>query len=215
MKGYIQSADHALLGLINARSLMNKWDDIVDHINDHNLDLLGVTDTWIPASLTDLPLTPPTGYSIISVPRPSRRGGGIALLYRSSYDVLKQTPMKCVSYEMLEVTIRSSSRMIRLIILYRPPPSKKNGFTVNQFIDEFENLLENKVVSSGDLVVIGDFNFHWDNPQNVDTVKIRNLMDSYSVMQHVTQSTHTSGHILDWVITPTLIKLSTLSWSPR
>ena len=32
-------------------------------------------------------------------------------------------------------------------------------------------------------------------------------MDSYSVTQHVAQSTHVSGHILDWVITSATDKI--------
>jgi len=176
---------------------MNKWDDITDYISDHRLDLVGVTETWIPPSLSDLPFMLPAGFSIISLPRPSRRGGGIALIHRDSFIIEKQTPVNATTFECLEVTIRMLSSCIRLIIVYSPPPSKQNGFTVNQFLTEFENLLEQHSVSAGKLVIIGDFNFQWDNSQNTDTSKIRSLIDSYNLTQHVSDSTHTSGHTLD------------------
>lgn len=51
------------------------------------------------------------------------------------------------------------------------------------------------------LVVVGDFNFHMDIPEDSDTIKVLDLLESFSLQQHVIGPTHLHGHTLDLVIT--------------
>ena len=44
----LPSAKYATLGVLNARSVMNKSDAIVDHILENELDILALTETWVP-----------------------------------------------------------------------------------------------------------------------------------------------------------------------
>ena len=50
-------------------------------------------------------------------------------------------------------------------------------------------------------MIAGDFNIHVDAPQDPDSVKIQDLLQSVGLQQHITEPTHTQGHILDLVIT--------------
>ena len=50
-------------------------------------------------------------------------------------------------------------------------------------------------------MITGDFNFHLDNPSDRATTRFRVLLDVFDLKQHVKDSTHKSGHILDLVIT--------------
>ncbi|XP_071506848.1 uncharacterized protein [Diadema antillarum] len=50
------------------------------------------------------------------------------------------------------------------------------------------------------LVIVGDFNIHWDNQSNADTKKFADIIKSHDLLQHVCESTHISGHILDYVL---------------
>jgi hypothetical protein len=68
------------------------------------------------------------------------------------------------------------------------------------FFTEFANFLELNSSTTGKLILVGDFNFHWDCYDNHDTQQIRELIDSVNLIQHVSEPTHTSGHILDWVM---------------
>lgn len=58
--------------LINARSVRDKTSSIVDHLCEHKLDIVGITETWLSGNDTDdittHHLTPP-GYKLIHVPR--------------------------------------------------------------------------------------------------------------------------------------------------
>ena len=50
-------------------------------------------------------------------------------------------------------------------------------------------------------MITGDFNFHLDNPSDRAATRFRVLLDVFDLKQHVKDSTHKSGHILDLVIT--------------
>ncbi|KAJ8030613.1 hypothetical protein HOLleu_27076 [Holothuria leucospilota] len=72
-------------GLINARSVKNKDVVLVDYIIDHNLDLLGITETWLSTGNqdnVDLGRLKTAGYEFRHVPRLTGQGGGLALIYR-------------------------------------------------------------------------------------------------------------------------------------
>ena len=57
-------------------------------------------------------------------------------------------------------------------------------------------------VSSGKLVLLGDFNFYVDEPEkDPHAARFMELLDLQNLSQHVTRSTHRSNHTLDLVIT--------------
>jgi exonuclease III len=198
----IVTSNNIKLGICNARSVHNKWDSIIDYILENDLDIFAITETWIsPCNandhiLSDLPL----GYSFSQVPRSTRRGGGVAIFYRDFLNPVIQPQFTASSFESLEAVITIDSHCLRLVVLYRPPPSTKNGLTKGLFYQEFANFLELNTSSSCKLIIVGDFNFHWDSSDNQDTRHIRDMIDSFNLTQHVSEPTHNSGHILDWVI---------------
>ena len=69
------------------------------------------------------------------------------------------------------------------------------------FLDEFASLLESYSSMACPLLIMGDFNFHVDNVRDIDAGKFVDLLDRHNLVQHVTEPTHTKGHILDNVIT--------------
>lgn len=194
---------HCKAGLLNARSVMNKSEAICDHINDNHLDFLAITETWIPASQRDDPslgvICPPR-YSLQHVSRRGKRGGGVAIIYKDSFTCKVITRQHAVSFECLEVYMSDATTCLRVLVLYRPPPSSKNSLTKGMFFEEFSNLLECHTTSSGKLLILGDFNFHWECSNDPDTSQLRTLLASYNLVQHVTGATHVNGHCLDLVI---------------
>ena len=73
------------LCLMNVRSIRNKTTDILDHVQEHDIDIVAMTKTWLSNKAADIPviktLTPP-GYSLVHHPRSSRRGGGMGILHK-------------------------------------------------------------------------------------------------------------------------------------
>ena len=68
--------------------------------------------------------------------------------------------------------------------MYRPPPSDKNKFTVNKFIDEFGDLLLSFASDSTPVVFLGDFNFHLDNGSDANANRFTGLLHSLDLCHH-------------------------------
>ena len=187
--------------LVNARSVSNydnHWDEIVSYVDDHQIDALALTETWL--SPHTLPDYIPDGYSFAHVPRQNKRGGGVGLLHRNNLKTQVKSSFAATTFELMEILISVSSVHVRLFILYRPPPSEDNKFTKSQFYEEFENFLNANTTSTGRLLIVGDFNFHWDNEQCNDTKTMKAMLASYNLTQHIHDPTHKHGHTLDWII---------------
>jgi len=191
------------LSLINCQSVRNKTNEVIDHIIDNNIDICALTETWLKPGDEDSPtiaqLTP-TGYSFLHIPRISR-GGGVGILVNSSLLTTVQPHFKSTSFESITVLIQAVSFSFRVVVLYRIPPSVKNGLLSSTFFSEFSDFLEELAISSGQLIIVGDLNIHWDNPSNTDTIKLCNLIDSFDLKQHINEPTHSHGHILDMLFT--------------
>ena len=82
-----QTSDGVKCGLLNPRSINEKEAQISSLIQDFDLDILALTETWChdnAKSAVSLKAITPRGFSIIQVPRGSR-GGGVGLIHRDSY----------------------------------------------------------------------------------------------------------------------------------
>ena len=69
--------------VLNSRSVCNKSDDIADHIIEHDIDVLLITETWLSKCSDRNKVTlgelVPAGYKILHVPRVKQKGGMLAL----------------------------------------------------------------------------------------------------------------------------------------
>ena len=70
---------HLKIGLLTVRSLTSKAIIVNELITDHNLDVIGLTETWLkPDEFTVLNEASPPGNTSDHIPRASRKGGGVA-----------------------------------------------------------------------------------------------------------------------------------------
>ena len=72
---------------------------------------------------------------------------------------------------------------------------------IKAFLEDFASLLEQLVSISGNLLIVGDFNFHLDDFNDTDGTKLHNLLEFFNLKQHVAKPTHSRGHTLDLSIT--------------
>jgi len=108
----------------------------------------------------------------------------------------------------LDIVTTCSTGSIRIVTIYRPPPSKVNQLNRALLFEEFCTLAEHLVVSPGNLRIVGDFSYHVDDfsyhvddISNLDTVKFNKILESLSLVQHVNGPTHKKGHTLELIIT--------------
>ena len=87
------------IGLINCRSICNKTPEILELIKDFDIDLCGITESWLKkADSAKIAEIKELGYETDSKPR-AGRGGGVAFLYKS---FLKYKPKKSTRYKSFE-----------------------------------------------------------------------------------------------------------------
>ena len=105
------------------------------------------------------------------------------------------------SFEFSKWEIKAETDQIHLIIIYRTPYSEAHPITTSVFLEEFSTSLESAVFCTNHLLITGDFNIHMDVADDPDATRMRALLESIGLKQHVNIPTHLSSHTLDLVIT--------------
>ena len=182
--------------LWNAQSIRNKTDLLCEMILEHDTDITILTETWLKADdqVVMGDMCPP-GYSVLSAPRQSGRGGGIGIVFKSQLNLqLRNSVLPPSStFEHALVTYRHSN--INFAIVYRPPSS-----SVTDFLAEFEDFVCALEHLPGRCVVLGDFNLHYDCPSKPEIKAFTTIIASLNYRQLIHDPTHTAGHTLDFVI---------------
>ena len=127
------------LGIVNCRSVRYKANIVNNYVVENDIDILAMTETWL-KSEKDEPVILgnlcPNGYTLSSKPRvskTSKRGGGLGTICRSNLSFKKVASKQNTTFEHMVHILQSPFKTVRVIIVYRPPPSKFNKFTHKQF----------------------------------------------------------------------------------
>ena len=188
---------------INSR---NKSAALCDFVISHRLDILALTETWLTGdhrnsrTLADINNTLPN-YSFHHSPRCHSRAGGVGVLLRNGVKMKVNNGPTYQSFEHMDMNICSMATSFRLVVIYRPPPNKKNKHTSAKFLDDFGSFVESLLSHPCKFVLAGDFNVHWDSTENSEAVSFSDLVTAPGFKQHITVPTHDAGHILDLLIT--------------
>lgn len=189
----------------NARSINGKTHNVVDSVMNDSLDVMCLTETWLSGSKKDSVILADLvnnldGYDFVHQPRKTR-GGGVGCLLRNTLNHKRNDTGKFKSFEHLDISVNNGPKLIRLVIIYRPPPNMKNKLSVKMFFTEFASLLETLITCPGQLLITGDFNFHIEDQQDSNARMFLDLLDSANLHQHVVTPTHDNSHTLDLIIT--------------
>jgi len=97
-------------------------------------------------------------------------------------------------------SLLSEEISFRVPIIYRLHPTKKHGLKAADCFKECSGFVDSLATNTGHLLILGDFNIHWDCQRNADTKELVDILRSANLRQHVQERTHRHGHILDLVI---------------
>jgi len=198
IKRPLLSQQYMTFGYLNARSIKNKTDDVCDFVTDNSLDVCALTETWLSGTKTDkitIGDTTPSGYEMRHVSRCNKKGGGVAVIHKTSL-IVKSIKTNHHAFESIELLITSNKASIRLIVIYRPPKE-----SIPDFINTFQDYIASHSSSTGQLLVVGDFNIHMDDVTNPHAINFNNVIFSQNLKQHVHTPTHIHGHTLDLILT--------------
>ena len=124
---FVQRRQLCNFALVNARSIRNKTLMLNDFIVEHDVDIFSITETWLRDSVfedffcSDIC---PAGYNFFHNPRTTSHGGGIAVLTKKPFKVVKQQLADFKSFDASEAVLKLSGNYnLRLVNIYRPPAS--------------------------------------------------------------------------------------------
>ena len=142
----------------------------------------------------------PPGYDIRHVDR-GRRDGGVAPIYKKDISFRNiVTTNEITQFELLDCIIKVNKLSTSVVVVYRPPPSCKNGLSYEDFAVEWASYIEQFVEVQEELLIVGDFNIHVDSSNN-ESQSFLDILNANGLIQHQ------KGHILDLVITREHINL--------
>ena len=201
----MKAAGELLCFYINARNLINKFDDFEAWVHDINPDIVGVTESWSTPSISDAELTL-QGYDLFRQDRPvTREGGGVLLYVNQRLQAVKcelssKFPEHVWCYFQDEKNIKCY-----VGVCYRTP-------TVNIYGSSNHDLLQSLINELGTtkkhFMLMGDLNYRilsWP-PLAHDSNITREALDFFDCLeenfftQHVMECTRKDA-ILDLVIT--------------
>ena len=167
--------------------------------NDY--DIIFIVETWLNRNVQNALLCP-KGYNLLRRDRNGKRGGGIMIIYKSNLSIaeVRNSEHDTLEYICIDVLGKKRSKAYRFICLYVPPDVSKDRTTV-------ENICRCLTCyNNNDLFyVLGDFNMpsiSWGPAHSNSSVGsfFTEYCDENLLRQHVTESTHVSGSILDLLL---------------
>ena len=195
------------MGCFNVRSLKNKCSEVVSLLSDHEIDLGCISETWLVGA--DKPVVTEIGelgYVLLHVLR-STRGGGVGIVYKPELRVeVEQCRIKHKSFEIIEAVVYlRPNRKLLIACIYRSGNVQLTKSSVEDFFVEFEKYLV--LLSKNDShlipIICGDFNFHLENENEINTMRFKHLCMLHGFHQHVGMPTHSAGSTLDAVLSRT------------
>ena len=184
---------------LNARSIMNKLDELELYLTQEKPDIVGITETWTYEDIQESEICM-EGYTLLRKDRvigDKSRGGGVALYIKNEFRVTTRDDLIEANFpESIWCNIEIGGETTVVGVCYRPPSSSRA-------CDEALYELITRA-SRGKVLIMGDFNF-----PELDWAKAETLNDSHPfidcvndnfLFQGVTECTR-SSNILDLILT--------------
>ena len=207
------------IGYLNCQSIGNKSASLTNIIAEHDLDAFAVVETFHESS-EDITLAriTPDGYTCVDRARERKRSvrsteqkmqsfgavsgrqrrGGVAWICKESCKARRMDlHSKAGTFEFISVMLTLRGVKTIAVAVYRPGSERVS----DQFLEDFSQMLEELIVYSCHILVVGDVNIHLDKSDDVWTMKFNTIVDCFGLVQNISSPTHKAGHTLDVVIT--------------
>jgi exonuclease III len=164
----VTSACNLTFGFINIRSMLNKFDDVIDLCRQ--FDVVCICESWHDSDSPILGRLRSAGYFVAEISRPRQREdvltvnhGGIVIVSR--YPLKLITLEQKLSFEMLCVRVSIDRSSVMLSVVYRPGSRP----VCQQFFEQFSDLMEQLATYKIQSYIVGDFNIHLENTNDSST----------------------------------------------
>ena len=183
----------------NVQSLCNKIHLILQVLNDENIDIACIQETWFSSESNIITsIIKKAGYNISHVYRSDKVGAGVAIIWKNQLQsvtqICKIIPQDYISlqYKCMVFNLRPKILLISIYRLQEQPFS--------QFLIDLEHLISSHFNNSHSFILVGDFNTHFEKTDSNNNILLSDLMASYGLSsQFVDGPTHKKGHTLDLI----------------
>jgi hypothetical protein len=182
---------------LNCRSVVNKTIEISEIAESYKLDVFALTESWLfESDSAVLNAISPPHMECFCDSRQNRKGGGVVLLVNKKLKPKRINLIyRCDGCEMLACRINAASLVITILVVYRPP-----NVCSNLFLEQLQNVLAELVVLTGELCIVGDFNYHVDSVDDFNAPSFNDTLSGFGLQNKILLPTHDGGHTLDLVI---------------
>lgn len=189
----------------NARSVINKREELTSLVDNCNASIIALTETWLHSHVQDCEIFDLSRFRMFRCDRTARQGGGVLLATSKSlqcHHVNIQSDLEVVC-----ACVDVCHRKITIVVCYRPPSYPPT------FVAELHDVLNTLTLRhpSNPIILMGDFNFPnicWDtdpprcNPFSSQCKEFLDLCSLFSLTQLVVEPTRISNNaanILDLI----------------
>lgn len=171
---------------LNAQSIKNKFQGILLHLFDNNIDVCVITETWMENNDRDniwlaSQVIQDFGFKM-ELNNRHRKGGGIALIYKNKYQLLKSKTHNGSTFQSTCWSLKIGTMNISILGIYHPPFGSTKNNTPIAFLDEFTELLTDLLPETKNFMLMGDVNIHlnkyetdYDAQVFIDTIEALGL----------------------------------------
>lgn len=174
---------------LNVRSVKNKTDELAILMNQHRIDVLTLSETWLHSSIQDVCIEI-QGYKQHRLDRSVRnkKGGGLLVyvneFYNSDNNKYAHLNLNNPNIELQFVEISKVNYKTSIIAnVYRPPNGNQQDF----LSDLTTALQEASAARYSDLYLLGDINLdHTPGMKSDITMSLENSLSSLGMIQQIT-----------------------------
>jgi hypothetical protein len=169
-------------GLLNKRSLVNKFDDLFEVRRDQSIDVLRLVETWHDADSATFRRFLKDGYQVVDRPRPRTSSvgdlatyhGGIAFIAAPGVGLAPVTVVDYIptSFEMTCARLTSGCFSGIVVVIYRP----SSAAVQSTFFEELVAVFDGIVTLQGPVYVVGDLNIRSDRSDDPHTRHLNDLV---------------------------------------
>lgn len=179
-----------MFGLLNAGSLGTNHDELIIAINNYQVDIMAINETWLREGEEGrAPAVP--GYKLRHIPRPvtirGGRGGGVAFYTKTGIAARVKIHPENPTVEQMWMSLSVSAKKLLIGTAYRPP-----WLDIDTFIDAITDSMC-ALAPYDNVILLGDFNINLLDCNSTKSKKFEDFCNYSGIDQIVTVPTHHIG----------------------
>ena len=165
----------------------------MEFLIDNNVSICFLTETWLTENNNSTTaIIKSYGFNILHVFRDNTKGGGVGIVFKKELKFTRANIKSYTTFENVCIRFRAQNKNYLLSTIYRTG-------NMGTFMVDFDDFLQSIFLSYDHIIICGDINIHLDSTDKT-SLDFMDILHSYGLIQHVSDPTHKSNHIIDVVI---------------